>query len=348
MSPGPTLSNAPVLRFPSSCRFCQEAETRTNLSPASIEKDFWVCWTLRELFALPDWGANLTFKGGTSLSKGWKLIERFSEDIDIVVGREFLGFGGDASPEAAPSKKQRRARLEALKSTCQARIHAGLLPALKARMDQALPAVDHWSLVPATPDEDPDGQTLLFQYPASLAATAAYLRPVVKIEMGARSDTEPSASPLIRPYLADAFPETFDTIEFAVHALLPERTFWEKAMLLHEETYRPAGKTRKVRLARHYYDLWCLIQKGVADRASQDLGIFKRIATHREIYFNWSWMDYATLHKGTLRIVPLDDQMAKWQRDYAAMREEMFFGEVPTFDVIMRAVGDFEKSFNAG
>ena len=330
------------------CEFCAEAQLRLGLPAASIEKDFWVCWTLRELFALPEWGAHLTFKGGTSLSKGWKLIERFSEDIDIVVGREFLGFDGEASPEAAPSKKQRRARLDALKGACQARIHSDLLPALKTRLHYALPTGDHWNLAPATPDEDPDGQTLLFQYPALLAATATYLRPVVKIEMGARSDTEPSASPMIRPYLAEAFPDMFKPSEFAVHALLPERTFWEKAMLLHEETYRPAGKTRKVRLARHYYDLWCLMQKGVADKARQDLSLFKRIATHREIYFNWSWMDYATLHKGTLRIVPLDDQMAEWQRDYAAMRDEMFFGEVPSFDVIMRAVRDFEKSFNAG
>ncbi len=326
--------------------FCAQAQLRLGLPAASIEKDFWVCWILRELFTLPEWGANLTFKGGTSLSKGWKLIERFSEDIDIVVGRDFLGFSGDKSPDAAPSKKQRRARLDALKRECQTRIHAGLLPVLLTRLCNALPAKDSWDLVPATPDEDPDGQTLLFHYPVSLAAPATYLRPVVKIEMGARSDTEPSASPLIRPYLAEAFPDTFELSEFAVHALLPERTFWEKAMLLHEETYRPAGKTRKVRLARHYYDLWCLIQKGVADRARQDLGLFTRIATHREIYFNWSWMDYATLHKGTLRIVPLDDQMAVWRRDYAAMREEMFFGEVPSFDVIMRAVKDFERSFN--
>jgi hypothetical protein len=110
---------------------------------------------------------------------------------------------------------------------------------------------------------------LLFNYPGTLTGTAAYLRPVVKIEMGARSDTEPSASPMIRPYLADAFPGIFEPSEFPVHALLPERTFWEKAMLLHEETYRPAQKTRKVRLARHYYDLWCLIERGVAARATQ-------------------------------------------------------------------------------
>ena len=95
-------------------RLCSEAEVKTGLPAASIEKDFWVCWLLRELFSLPEWGASLTFKGGTALSKGWKLIERFSEDIDIVVDREFLGFGGDASPENAPSKKQRKVRLDAL------------------------------------------------------------------------------------------------------------------------------------------------------------------------------------------------------------------------------------------
>ncbi len=327
--------------------FCAEAQLRLGLPAASVEKDFWVCWTLKQLFTLPDWGPHLTFKGGTSLSKGWKLIERLSEDIDIVVEREVLGFGGANSPETAPSKKQRRARLDALKAECQKRIHTGLQPALEARMRQALPGGLQWSLTPATTEEDPDGQTLLFNYPGTLAGTAAYLRPVVKIEMGARSDIEPFASPLIRPYLAEAFPDTFEPSEFPVRALLPERTFWEKAMLLHEETYRPAEKARKVRLARHYYDLWCLIGKGVAASAGQDLGLFTRTAAHREIYFNWSWMDYSTLRRGTLRILPLEGQMAEWRRDYQAMREEMFFGEVPSFEEIMRVVGDFERSFNA-
>jgi hypothetical protein len=115
---------------------------------------------LRELFGLPEWGKAFTFKGGTALSKGWKLIERFSEDIDIVVDREFLGFGGDASPEAALSKKQRRARLAALKDECQKRIHGELRPALEKSIRQALPPTARWDLVPAAPEEDPDGQTL--------------------------------------------------------------------------------------------------------------------------------------------------------------------------------------------
>jgi hypothetical protein len=161
-------------------RFCKEAEDRTGLSPASVEKDFWVCWTLKQLFTLPNWGSHLTFKGGTALSKGWKLIERFSEDIDIVIDREALGFGGTKSPEKAPSKKQRRVRLEALKGECQKQIHEGMKPALEERMRQAIPNDTKWRLIPATPEEDTDGQTLLFEYPGTLTGTAIYLRPIVK------------------------------------------------------------------------------------------------------------------------------------------------------------------------
>lgn len=338
------------LRLPPERRreLCAEAQLRLGLPAASIEKDFWVCWILHEMFALPQWGNAFTFKGGTALSKGWKLIERFSEDIDIVVDRAFLGFGGAASPETAPSKKQRRARLDALKAECQRRIHAELRPALESRIRQCLPEDARWDLVAATPDEDPDGQTLLFHYPESLAGTAAYLRPVVKIEMGARSDVEPSGKPCIQSYLADALPDVISPSAFEVRALLPERTFWEKAMLLHEETYRPAGKARKTRLARHYYDLWCLIEKGVGATAARDIGLFERTAAHRAVYFNWSWMDYGTLRRGSLRIVPLEDQVGDWRKDYEAMRGEMFFGEVPPFDDILRVVSRFERSFNAG
>jgi predicted nucleotidyltransferase component of viral defense system len=85
----------------------EEAGRRLGLSAGSVEKDLWVCWTLRALFRLPASGPQLTFKGGTSLSKGWNLIDRFSEDIDIVINREFLGFGGADDPQDAPSNKQR-------------------------------------------------------------------------------------------------------------------------------------------------------------------------------------------------------------------------------------------------
>ena len=92
----------------------QQVEAQMGLQAFSVEKDFWVCWTLRELFTLPDIGGHLTFKGGTSLSKAWKLIERFSEDIDLIVDKDALGFDGDAAPDKAPSPTQRKARLKKL------------------------------------------------------------------------------------------------------------------------------------------------------------------------------------------------------------------------------------------
>lgn len=119
-------------------------------------------------------------------------------------------------------------------------------------------------------------------------------------------------------------------------------------MLLHEETYRPAGKARKLRMARHYYDLWCLITKGVAARAAANEALFARTAAHREVYFNWSWMDYATLRRGSLRLVPPGDQVSEWRRDYDEMQGAMFFGEVPAFDEVLRVVAGFEQAFNSG
>lgn len=325
---------------------CVEAQARLGLPAVSVEKDFWVCWTLRELFGLPDWGPHLTFKGGTSLAKAWNLIARFSEDIDIVIDRGFLGFDGDRNPEAALSKSKRKTSLVALKAECQRRIHADLKPALDVRIRQALPGELVWALVPAPREEDPDGQTLLFQYPTAFPGSSAYVRPMVKIEMGARSDTEPAESPVIHPYLSEAFPDIFGPGDVQVRVLAPERTFWEKSMLLHEEACRPVGKTRKARLARHYYDLWCLITKGVAAKAVASTGLFERVATHREIFFNWSWMDYSTLRPGQLRLVPPADQIQEWRQDYESMRREMFFGEVPGFEEILDVVGKFERQFN--
>src|SRR5208282_3129573 len=185
---------------------CLQVEERMHLQAASVEKDFWVCWTLRELFGLPEDGPHLTFKGGTSLSKAWKLIERFSEDIDVVLDRGFLGFGGEKRPEKAPSNKQREKRLEELKLACQQRIRGSLKTQLNARFQNTLPTGAPWDLV--DDGTDPDGQTLLFHYPAT-CGEAAYIRPVVKIELGARSDTEPCATPEIRPYLVEAFPSAF-------------------------------------------------------------------------------------------------------------------------------------------
>jgi hypothetical protein len=313
-----------------------------GLPAESIEKDFWVCWTLRELFTLPQSGSLLTFKGGTSLSKGWKLIQRFSEDIDVVIDRDALGFGGSKAPQhPGISNKERDRRLEALRTACQSHIRTLLAPELHARFESCLAGAT-WTL--EDDQDDKDAQTLLFRYP-SVFPSSRYLRPVVKIELGARSDTEPVAQPQIQPYLCEALPQVLGDGKFSVRTVAPERTFWEKAMLLHEETFR-SGTGPKARLARHYYDLYRLIQAGVGDSAAADHGLFDRVAAHRAVFFRKKKEAQESLRPGSLRLVPAPEQLASWKQDYVAMAEAMFFGDVPEFNEILRVLVDFQERFN--
>ena len=325
---------------------CTEAGARLNLFEIAVEKDFWVCWTLRKLFELPEWGEHLSFKGGTSLSKCWNLIERFSEDIDIVIDRGVLGFGGGNAPQTAPSKKQTTKRLKALKEACQQTIRDKIQPALIEAISSELPGDLEWALEP-DPD-DPDGQTLLLVYPTAFPEQAAYLRRAVKIEMGARSDTDPAESINIRPYISDAFPDLLSEPGARVRSVMPRRTFWEKAMLLHEETFRPEAKRRGEAMARHYYDLYRLILAGIGDESARDLDLFDRVAAHRQIFFRHTWVDYSTLNPGQLRLLPAEADRPDWQAEYEGMRQEMFYGDVPTFDEILVVVGEFQARLNAG
>jgi hypothetical protein len=323
----------------------QQVDAAMGLQAFSVEKDFWVCWTLRELFWLPGIGEHLTFKGGTSLSKAWKLIERFSEDIDLVVDKEALGFGRDSAPDKAPSKKQSKARLEALMSACRDWVQGTLGPALAARIAETL-GPDGWKLE-VDPDM-PDGQCLLFHYPSVLPANAAgYVPPQVRIELGARSDDWPHEAKVIIPYVLEQFAALDAESSAPVRVLAAERTFWEKACLLHEETFRPGDKPRKLRMARHYYDMWCLLRAGVGERALADTALFQRVADHREIFFRYSWVDYSTHKPGSFRLVPRPAQLPAWKADYQAMLGPMFFGHAPTFEEILVVVGEFEKVFNA-
>jgi len=323
---------------------CEQAQDRLGLPPATIEKDFWVCWTLKKLFELPEWGEQVTFKGGTSLSKGWSLIKRFSEDIDIVINRSALGFGDDRSPDRAPSRKQLNKRLDDLKEASQHCVNNILLPLLREAVSQEMPPDLPWQLNPSP--YDPDGQTLLLRYPTAFAGQMVYLGQEVKIELGARSDTDPTQDIVIHPYIAEAFPDLFPQSSFRVKAVSPERTFWEKAMLLHEETFRRPDKKRQARMARHYYDLYYLIDAGVGQKASQDLDLFKRIAAHRQVYFRQNWVDYDTLRPGSLMLVPSEEQLADWRSDYAAMKDEMFFDKPPAFDELIARVREFQEGFN--
>ncbi|MHB9010318.1 MAG: nucleotidyl transferase AbiEii/AbiGii toxin family protein, partial [Limisphaerales bacterium] len=297
--------------------FVQTAAAR-RLDPVIVEKDFWVCWTLKELFRLPEIGEHLIFKGGTSLSKVFKIIERFSEDIDVSIDRTFLGFGGANEPEAGGSNKEKQRRVDALKAECQQKIATGLQPALDAAIKSKVAANETWSL--RSDAEDPDRQTLLFEYPSSFAmASEGYIRRAVKIELGARADHWPCETRRVTPYVAEQFPQGFKEGSCALKVLSAERTFWEKATILHAEFHRPADKPIPERFSRHYCDLFELIRKGVAKAALENPELLARVAEHKALFFKSSWARYAEASKGTLRLAPPEHRQNALRDDYRKM-----------------------------
>ncbi len=323
--------------------FVQTAAAR-QLDPVIVEKDFWVCWTLKELFRLPEIGGHLIFKGGTSLSKVFKVIERFSEDIDVSIDRAFLGFGGANEPEAGASNKEKQRRIEALKAACQHKIADALHPALSAAIQSKVQPNETWSL--RNDDEDPDQQTLLFEYPSSFAANSTgYIRRMVKIELGARADHWPCETKSITPYVAEQFPQGFKEGSCEVKVLSAERTFWEKATILHAEFHRPADKAMPERFSRHYCDFYELIRKDVAKSAVPKLDLLARVAEHKSLFFKSSWANYGEAAKGTLRIVPPEQRRKALRDDYGKM-QQMFFGQPPEFDSIIALLKQWESEFN--
>ena len=322
--------------------FENAAQKRPEILPGFIEKDFWVCWVLHRIFEVLQFRPHLIFKGGTSLSKVYRAIERFSEDVDLSLSRRDLGFADDRDPEQAGiSKKAARRRLDTLVAECQTVVREKLVPDLRTDFDAALGA-SGWSL-----DLDPnDPQTIIFKYPPSvLSVSVSYVRPAIRLEMGARSDDWPAADAEITPYAAEVFPDLFTIRSCRVRTLAAERTFWEKATLLHAECHRPTDKPSRERLSRHYYDLYRLAQQPISERALAQRALLERVIAHKSFFFAQAWAHYETARPGTFRLLPVADRLAALRRDYQDM-ETMIFGGVPAWGDIVRELERLEARIN--
>ena len=310
------------------------ASRQSGLAQAILEKDYWVCKTLDVLFALPELGSHLVFKGGTSLSKVYGLIDRFSEDVDISFHREFLGFGEELDPEAAAGKEQSR-RIEALQQACRDCIRENLLPRLREAIAALLGGTEDWSL-----EIDPlDAQTLLFHFPQAGGPGLAYIVPSVRIELGARSDHWPSEEREIRSYLGEAFGPTIG--KATVRSLAAERTFWEKATLLHAEVHRPKDKLMPARYARHYHDMARLAESPVAARALADVALRERVVAHKAVYFRSGWARYDLARPASFRLIPPDSRIAALKSDHQAMIP-MFFNPPTPIAEVLNTIADLE------
>jgi hypothetical protein len=289
----------------------------------------------------------LLFKGGTSLSKVFGIIERFSEDVDLSFDRAGLGFGGESDPLNATSGKKRKHGLEALTETCQRVIRERFLPQLTESFGNSLGESANWRLELAK--DDPDGQTLLFHYPAEnrerRADDPAYIRSAVRMEIGARSDHWPAIEATVTPYAAEDFPRVFKESRCRVHVLAAERTFWEKATILHMWHHAPADKKFRDRQSRHYYDVVRLYEHELGKVAIKDTGLLLKVARHKEVFFPATWARYADAKPGTLRLVPPGARLSELEQDYRRM-QEMIFGKAPEFEQLLDALREIEKEIN--
>ena len=220
----------------------RETSSQVGLPPALVEKDFWVCWTLKQLFCIEALAGNILFKGGTSLSKIFKAIHRFSEDIDLAVNFEMLGFTGARHPSAAPSRSKRQKILDEMLIACRDYVAGEFRRLLIDRFAGLLGPAAIWEM--RTRQIDKNNIVIEFVYPACLKAGEhiGYVKPMVVLEPGTHAEFIPRGTYSVTPFAAEQFPQLFDEPGCQVEAITAERTFWEKATILHAEHHRPIGK----------------------------------------------------------------------------------------------------------
>jgi len=328
------------------------AANRVGTTVQNIEKDFWVCWTLDALFnGLKLGGPRLLFKGGTSLSKAYGLISRFSEDIDVTVFREDIGQPVSVAELEALSSKQRKKRLDAIKHACQAFIAGPLrdeLSDIAARaMIDAGRKTEELRILPA--EDDPDRQSLLVAYPSAVERSD-YVRPAVKIESGAKSALDPHAAQTIIPYLAEDLATGNDLSIPNITTVDPERTFLDKIVILHglRHWFEQKGELRGggQRVSRHYYDIHRMMESPAGEKGLEDRALIGDVVRHARIFFYRRELGLETAEPGTFTLSPNDGMIDALRRDYAAM-SSMIFGTIPSFDGVLESIRSAEQKLNA-
>lgn len=311
-----------------------------DVTPQLIEKDFWVCWILKTIFSLPSSGSHLTFKGGTSLSKCYNVIKRFSEDVDVSIERSFLTTHEPIEPDRKQSGKENQRRLDRLKQACQEKITDTIIPELQDKIGTALSGLGTWE-IKLDPD-DSDKQTVLFTYPSLIGNdVSGYIQPVVKIELGARSGHWPVEDMSVKPYVSNVAGKV--TIEGAqVRVLGAERTFWEKATILHAIS---SGSKLQTRMSRHYYDVSEMVGSPIYDKAINNIDLLIKVAEHKALFFKDKKARYDLARPGSLRLMPQDDHLVQLNEDYRQM-QQMFFEDPPSFESIVEKLRGVENKIN--
>jgi predicted nucleotidyltransferase component of viral defense system len=314
-----------------------QAQNVLEFAPVIIEKDWWVTAVLRALFALP-YANNLSFKGGTSLSKCWNLIERFSEDVDIAVNREYLGFSGTLSKKQI-SNRLRRAACSFVRETLQTDL-AKQLEKNGINSDSFVVKVN----ITTFTTTDPEIIEVEYQ---SLFDTTSYIKRKVVVEVSGRSMNEPVKQVYLQSMIDETFPNApFVEKSFTVKAVVPQRTFIEKICLLHEEFAKPQDLMRVERMSRHLYDLVQIMDTPIANQALADKELYHSVIEHRRIFIGLKGFDYATLASKTISIVPPTDLLSQWKADYEKMQDTMIYGNSVPFSKLIEKIKQLNERVN--
>ncbi len=309
---------------------------KMGLHDAIVEKDFWVCFTLDYLFHRSPWKDVFSLKGGTSLSKAYHLISRFSEDIDLILDWRVLGY-----QKNEPWEKRSKTKQDAFNKQVNVRTETFLLetfcPKLKTDLSQEL-----WREANIYIDNQ-DKQTVHFAYPNLFSNTATLQ--IVRLEIGALAAWTPAKKVDIEPYAAEYYPFVFDQRSTDVLTVAPARTFWEKATILHHEANRPEHLNMPKRYFRHYYDLYSMSMTPIKEEAFARLDLLKKVVDFKIKFYPQTWAKYDEAAPGTLKLVPPVYRLTLLKADYETMKD-MFYGSIPDFETVMAAVKRLEEEIN--
>jgi len=303
-----------------------------------LEKDIWICWVLQILFSIPDHHP-MAFKGGTSLSKVYGIIDRFSEDVDITL--DYRAFGDTFDPFGPRvSGSQIKRFSDRLRSHVAAFTRDVVAPALEAAAEGLTTSGRHGIRI------SEDGESVWFAYPSTVENTVGYLASEVFLEFGGRNVIDPNEQHEVVPELA-ALTDDLEYPAATVTVLSPARTFWEKATLIHVECHRRRLSHGPERLSRHWFDLVHLARHDTSRTALSDRTLLEDVVRHKTVFFNARYANYSHCLDGRLRLVPDEDQLAGLKSDYAAMRTAgIVRDDAPEFDALIESIRDVEIEVN--
>ena len=311
---------------------------RSGRAAIILEKDIWVCWVLQAVFSMPD-AYPMALKGGTSLSKVYGIIDRFSEDVDVTIDYRAFKDGFDPFSDGA-SRNQIRLFGERLKDRVADYIHDVVAPALGAAADRLAADGRHDIRI------GDDGETIRFAYPSAVEDRQGYVRSEVLLEFGGRNVTDPNEQHVIMPEMV-ALTRDLEYPAATVTVLSPARTFWEKATLVHVECYRRWLADHPERLSRHWFDLTRLAAHDIGQAALADRALLEDVVRHKKVFFHAGYANYDRCLDGRLRLVPDDDQLRGLQADYDAMRAAAIVADdAPGFDALVEEIRTLEANVN--